>query len=171
MELLRRFNRTRTGQALFAWELAHYLRLIHRTTRWQVDRPPGAAAVIDGADPFIACFWHGRLATMRRAWQRDPKSFHILISGHRDGTLIARAIERLGFATIWGSSRRGGTAALRTIRQTIDRGHCIGITPDGPRGPRMRVSEGIIARARLLTAPGHRPSQFTLSTVRHFPQP
>src|SRR5207248_5501974 len=51
------------------------------------------------------------------------------------------------------SSRRGGTAALRTMLRRIEAGDCIGITPDGPRGPAMQASTGIINVARLGRVP------------------
>jgi len=35
----------------------------------------------------------------------------------------------------------------------LGRGEYAGITPDGPRGPRMRAGDGIIALARLSGAP------------------
>ena len=42
---------------------------------------------------------------------------------------------------------------MRKMLRTIKRGGCIGITPDGPHGPRMRASLGAIALARLSGAP------------------
>ncbi len=153
MALTKRVLRSKTGQALIGWLLAGYLRLLRATTRWRITRPPAAAALLDGGTPFIACFWHGRIATMRAAWSREPKRFHMLISGHRDGLVIARAMRRLGFGTIEGSSRRGGAEAFRALRQVLERGDCVGITPDGPRGPRMRAKIGAIKAAQTSGVP------------------
>jgi lysophospholipid acyltransferase (LPLAT)-like uncharacterized protein len=55
----------------------------------------------------------------------------------------------LGIGTIAGSTTRGGTVALRGIIRALKSGEYVGITPDGPRGPRERVSTGTIAAARL----------------------
>ena len=150
---MKRVLRSESGQAGIGRLLAGYLRLLRATTRWRITRPPAAAALLDGGTPFIACFWHGRIATMRAAWSREPKHFHMLISGHRDGLVIARAMRRLGFGTIEGSSRRGGADAFRALRKVLERGDCAGITPDGPRGPRMRAKNGAIKAAQTAGVP------------------
>ena len=67
---------------------------------------------------------------------------HILISEHRDGELITQVIKRLGFSVVRGSTTRGGARALREMSLRIDRGHLC-VTPDGPRGPRRSVHQGI----------------------------
>jgi lysophospholipid acyltransferase (LPLAT)-like uncharacterized protein len=88
----------------------------------------------------------------------------MLISVHRDGELIARTVAMLGIAAVRGSTARqkpgedkakdkGGAAALRQMIRILKSGGGVGITPDGPRGPRMRVSPGTIALATLSGAP------------------
>jgi lysophospholipid acyltransferase (LPLAT)-like uncharacterized protein len=77
----------------------------------------------------------------------------MLISRHPDGQLIARTVAHFGIRTVAGSSSRGGGAALRLMVKALKAGDCVGITPDGPRGPRMRASEGAIHVARLSGAP------------------
>jgi hypothetical protein len=37
--------------------------------------------------------------------------------------------------------------------KALKAGDCVGITPDGPRGPRMRASDGAVALARLSGVP------------------
>jgi lysophospholipid acyltransferase (LPLAT)-like uncharacterized protein len=51
-------------------------------------------------------------------------------------------MERLGLSVVTGSSSKGGAHALREMIRLLKRGFRIGITPDGPRGPRMRVQMG-----------------------------
>ena len=77
----------------------------------------------------------------------------MLISQHRDGQLIARTIGHFGFETIVGSSSHGGARALRSMVTALAAGDCVGITPDGPRGPRMRADNGIVTVARLSGVP------------------
>src|ERR1700739_4204747 len=50
-------------------------------------------------------------------------------------------------------TRRGGSAALRTMVKRLRGGDCVGITPDGPRGPAMTASVGIVNLARLAGVP------------------
>lgn len=131
--------------ALFIW-------LVHKTTRWTVERPPATEAIIAAKGAFIGCFWHGRMIIMTAA--RPPgQPVHVLISGHRDGVLISRVIAQLGMDTVPGSSRRGGVAALGRLHDLLRQGQMVAITPDGPRGPRMRVKPGIIKSAQLSGLP------------------
>jgi lysophospholipid acyltransferase (LPLAT)-like uncharacterized protein len=148
----KRLLRIRALQALLVRAAALYIGLVHRTTRWTVDCPATSRAILGGRQPFIGCFWHGRLAMMLAA--RPPgQPVHVLVSGHRDGLLIARGLARFGVATVEGSSRRGGAEALRRIAQLVRAGGAVAITPDGPRGPNMRAKAGAIKAAQLSGAP------------------
>jgi lysophospholipid acyltransferase (LPLAT)-like uncharacterized protein len=80
-------------------------------------------------------------------------SFHMLISAHRDGRIIAGAMTYFGIETIAGSTSRGGSGALRAMLKRLKAGGCVGITPDGPRGPAMTASIGIVNIARLAGVP------------------
>ncbi len=77
----------------------------------------------------------------------------MLISAHPDGRLIAKTVAHFGIDAVAGSSRRGGAEALRALVRLAKGGASIGITPDGPRGPRMRIREGALALARLSGVP------------------
>jgi hypothetical protein len=85
-------------------------------------------------------------------WQRMAP-MHMLISAHRDGRIIAGAVSYFGIQTIAGSTRRGGSAALRNMLKKLKEGDCVAITPDGPRGPAMKVGIGIVNAARLAEVP------------------
>lgn len=132
--------------------IALYIRLVYATSRWTVEGGAAAQRHFRDKRPFILAFWHGRLLMMPMAWPRDLP-IHMLISGHRDGRIIADAVGHFGIASIAGSSSRGGLAALRAMVKTLKDGACVGITPDGPRGPAMQASAGIVAAARLAQVP------------------
>ncbi len=137
--------------------IALYVRLVRITSRWETRGEENIRPFWESGQPCIVAFWHGRLLMMPPAWQTERK-MHVLISQHRDGELIARAMDRFGILSIRGSTakrgqNKGGGAALRGIVQTLKRGDCIGFTPDGPRGPRMRASMGVVAAARLAKVP------------------
>ena len=128
------------------------IRLVWLTSRWRVIRPPGLESLWNSDRPIIVCFWHARLMMMPFAWTR-AQSFNMLISSHADGQFIAGTVSWFGFKTIAGSSSRGGAGALRALVRVLKGGNTVGITPDGPRGPRMRASGGAVALARLAGAP------------------
>jgi lysophospholipid acyltransferase (LPLAT)-like uncharacterized protein len=139
-------------QGLIARLAAAYVRLAHRTIRWTVLGADGPQRLWREGRPFIVCFWHGRMLMLPPGWATD-RPVKILISHHRDGRLIARTVARFGIGTVGGSTSRGAVAALRAILRELDAGVCVGITPDGPRGPRMRASAGVIGIARRAGVP------------------
>ena len=128
--------------------IAAYLKFVFKTTHWQYIDWHYPEAYWQNNKPFITCFWHNRLLMTCFAW-RGPHQFHMLISGHGDGRLIAETVAHYNVATIVGSRSQGGTNALRSILRILKKGMTVGITPDGPRGPRFKVSDGIAAMAKL----------------------
>jgi lysophospholipid acyltransferase (LPLAT)-like uncharacterized protein len=134
------------------WLGALYIRLVRATAPWQVVNGDVPQAYWDQGKPFILAFWHGRLLMMPYVWPRE-KTIHMLISQHRDGQIIARTVGHFGIRTVAGSSSKGGAAALRAMVKALKGGEYVGITPDGPRGPRMHASDGIVAVARLAGVP------------------
>lgn len=139
-------------RALLCWIGAQYIRFVWLSGRWRVDNSAAPAALWEAQKPFIMAFWHGHLLMMPHAWRRG-NAMHMLISQHRDGQLIARVISHFGLGTVAGSSSKGGSAALRAMLKALKAGDYVGITPDGPRGPRMRASDGIVSVARLAGVP------------------
>ena len=144
---LKQILKRKEAQIMGAWVGALWVRVVAKSTRWEVRTSDQAQRVMDGSEPFIGVFWHGRMMMMPHAWQR-PGRIHMLISEHRDGLLVSRLIARLGFPTLTGSTSKGGMTALRAMKRLLAAGDCIGITPDGPRGPRMRVKPGTIKIAQ-----------------------
>jgi hypothetical protein len=151
MRLSRRLLANGSVQGALARLAAGYLRLVHATNRWQRIgfEAALAGAAQGGRTAAVACFWHGRMLMMPFA-RVAPYRYAIVISSHRDGQLIARTVARLGIPTIVGSTTRGATGATKTCIEQLRRGNTvICITPDGPRGPRMRASAGAVEMARL----------------------
>jgi lysophospholipid acyltransferase (LPLAT)-like uncharacterized protein len=131
---------------------ALYIRLVWATSSWRVVNGAVPEAAWASGKPFILAFWHGRLLMMPYAWRRGIK-MNMLISTHRDGELIAETIRHFHLGSVRGSSRRDGAQALRAMLKALKAGECVGITPDGPRGPRMRASEGVVGIAKLAGVP------------------
>jgi lysophospholipid acyltransferase (LPLAT)-like uncharacterized protein len=89
---------------------------------------------------YIYAFFHEVMLFPAYYW--NWPEMHILISDHRDGEMITQVVRRLGFGVVRGSTTRGGARALREMSLRIDRGNLC-VTPDGPRGPRRHVHQGI----------------------------
>ena len=129
---------------------AAYIRLVHRTTRWQWDGREHLQKVIDDETPVIVAFWHCRLLLMCPVMELSLIPVRTMVSNNRDGEVISRIVQRFGHDTIRGSGRNpkktktkgGGSAALSMLRHLLD-GGIAAITPDGPRGPRFIAQPGV----------------------------
>ncbi len=77
-----------------------------------------------------------------------------MISQHKDGEAITRTVEYLGINSIRGSSSRGGAAKvlISAIKEIKGGGNDVAITPDGPRGPRHSVADGVVAISQKTNA-------------------
>ncbi|HXC29764.1 MAG TPA: lysophospholipid acyltransferase family protein [Stellaceae bacterium] len=149
---LRQFVRSDRLRRVLCYSIHLYIRFVHLTNRWSIEGAEHPRRLRDAGRPFILAFWHGRLMMIPMAWQRLAP-IHMLISAHRDGRIIADSVAHFGVQTVTGSTRHGGSAALRSMVKSLAAGDCVGITPDGPAGPAMVASTGIVNVARLSRAP------------------
>lgn len=132
-----------------AWVAYRYIQFVFGTTQWERQGEQYPQIYWQAQKPFIVCFWHSRLLMVAYAW-RSTMPFSMLISQHADGEIIARTVGHLGIRWIPGSSSKQGTQALRALRQALKEGSTIGVTPDGPRGPRYQVAPGVVRLALLM---------------------
>ncbi|MBN2021418.1 MAG: lysophospholipid acyltransferase family protein [Pirellulales bacterium] len=98
----------------------------------------------------IYVFWHEYIPFP--FYLRGHCNFAILLSRHADAEILSRAAYHMGFEIVRGSTNRGGTSALRELLRKSRR-MSLGITPDGPRGPRRRMAPGAIYLASRLGLP------------------
>lgn len=161
---IRKFLRLRFLRVTGSWLIAQYIRLVWFSSRWDVVGEDYPSELWRDGKAGIIAFWHGRLMMMPFAWKRGV-AFNMLSSPHPDGRIIADAVRNLGISNIFGSSSRGGSAALRGILGALKASQSIGITPEGPNGPRMRVTQGTMTIARLSGVPIY---PLTFSARRHW---
>lgn len=109
---------------------------------------------------FVLAFWHRRLVMMplsypfkRRSPEGEKRGVAILSSDSKDGEISAAIWRHLGIHAVRGTASHGGGAqGLVKMIQVVRQGWDLGITPDGPRGPRFEVKPGVIAVARKTRA-------------------
>ncbi|MCK4546664.1 MAG: lysophospholipid acyltransferase family protein [Candidatus Eisenbacteria sp.] len=95
----------------------------------------------------IYAFWHSSLLISPFFYRN--RGIVGLISHSRDGELLTRAVELLGYVIVRGSTSRGSTQAFRRLVRRLREGRDVALTPDGPRGPREVAQVGTIELARL----------------------
>lgn len=133
------------------WVAAGVIRLVHASLRIErLGEEPLRRMWADGQHIILA-FWHDELLLMAKGY-RGPGA-KVLISSSRDGELIARTMAYFAIGAVRGSSTRGGRAAFRELldlaREPVD----LALTPDGPKGPRHQVKDGVVQLARLSGRP------------------
>jgi lysophospholipid acyltransferase (LPLAT)-like uncharacterized protein len=128
------------------------IRALARTMRIETVNGEAIAERWRAGHSAILAFWHGRQLMMARV-PYGGRGVDILISRHRDGELISRAMRSFGFSSVRGSTTRGGAAALKALIQRARAGRDLVITPDGPKGPRQIAQPGVIHLARATGLP------------------
>ena len=109
--------------------------------------------------PVLLCLWHNRLAISMRAWERfgipniRSAGLVALISASHDGGVLARTLKYFHVEAVRGSSSRRGAQALLELTSWTEKDYAIAITPDGPRGPRYKIHDGIVALSQLSGLP------------------
>jgi lysophospholipid acyltransferase (LPLAT)-like uncharacterized protein len=156
----RSIRRSWIVQRLLGLMLGGYMELVSRSTRWKSPNHEVVEAVWAKGGGVIGAFWHSRFLMTVAGWPRrkgiqPPK---ILISMSPDGEFVAIGAQLLKVGVIRGSKAKGkkdkgGATAFREMLRHVKGGGCMAISPDGPRGPRMRAGLGAIQLAKLSGAP------------------
>ena len=132
-----------------------YVLFVYKTSTIELKNRKNIDRLFKKKESFIYAFWHDQLLMCPLTWQSEFE-IKVLISKHRDGDIIARLISKLGFKAIRGSTHKsgktknkGGLTSARQMIKSLKNGISIGISPDGPKGPRHKVSDGILSISRL----------------------
>lgn len=128
------------------------LRLLRMTMRLEFRNTDKVDVFWKNGKNAVIAFWHSRQLMLPFVYAGRGK-VSVLVSSHRDGELIAQTIGYFGMGTLRGSSTRGGVAALKGLVRAARAGEDIGVTPDGPRGPKQIVQMGVIELAKLTGLP------------------
>lgn len=105
----------------------------------------------ESGEPAIYSLWHENIAI--GSWVLKKRNLVAMVSQSRDGELIARALETMGFGIVRGSSSKGGARALLNMIRLIKKGQSAIVTPDGPRGPSQQLQEGVLTLAQKTGKP------------------
>ena len=138
------------------WLIRVLVTIVGATLRYRVE-DPGRVLDTVPATPLIFVFWHNRIFLLpqlfRKYWcPRGRKRVAVLVSRSKDGALLADVLACFRLRCVRGSSSRGGKEALRELTRLVEEGYDIGITPDGPRGPRYVLQPGCVNLAQLTGA-------------------
>ncbi len=125
-----------------AWLVVSLMKLLFATCRKRWNIYPGT----NGWDPslpdrFLYSVWHDVL--FFPLLMAKPHNGCALTSRHQDGAYIAETLRLLNVGPYRGSTNRGGAQAVRQLLGVAEQRQHITITPDGPRGPRRTMKDGV----------------------------
>ena len=125
------------------------IKLIYLTNRKTFHHPK-----LNENEAFIFVAWHGDLVSQPINYfnKRPNGKVKTMISQSKDGEIIAKVYSLFGIGAIRGSSSKGAAKALISTIREIKSGYDIALSPDGPRGPRFSVADGVIAIAQKSSA-------------------
>ena len=153
--MIKYFSSFRLIQTLISLVGSIYILTVYKTSKVNLKNRKKIENLLERKESFIYSFWHDQLLMCPLTWQSNS-SIKVLISKHRDGDIIAQLISNLGFEAIRGSTHKtnkiknkGGLLSARKMIKSLKNGISIGISPDGPKGPRHKVSDGILSISRL----------------------
>jgi lysophospholipid acyltransferase (LPLAT)-like uncharacterized protein len=125
---------------------AAVIRVLASTWRFRVTNGAVLGEVHARGQRVLYTLWHGELLPL--LWLHRNEGVAVVISEHRDGEIVARIAQTLGYATIRGSSSRGGSRALIGLMRELESGRDAAVTPDGPRGPARVFAPGAAIAAQ-----------------------
>ena len=142
---------------MIGWLLRILVTLIGSTLRWRIDDPAHLLAHTPQR-PCIFAFWHNRIFLLPYLFRKHWHSRHrdrvaVLVSASKDGEKLARVLSKFNLICVRGSSSRRGKEALRELTRLVEEGYDVGITPDGPRGPKYHCQDGVISLSQMTQAP------------------
>lgn len=144
---------------IFSYSAVAILKVLSATYRWKyVNRERFEALVREGG--VILPFWHNRIIGGCTAPVFRPHDSVVIISEHFDGEIIARVAACFSHRSTRGSPKAHGLEALKGLETELMKGSIVGITPDGPRGPKYKAQPGV---AMLCMHSGRTVLPFTAS--------
>ena len=128
-----------------AGKLVYYLSsLLRKTLTIQIITHPE----YNNHTPYLFAFWHGKQLLPVLELNTHQTKRVVLVSPSKDGDILSAWLEKLGFETIRGSSRKDNIKALAIMMRKLKSGYSIGYGIDGPIGPIYKVKPGMTHMAQ-----------------------
>lgn len=129
--------------------------VLKATLRTEREGLAGVQSLVDRDERFVLSFWHRRLVMMPLAYpfrrknsSGERRGVAILSSDSKDGERSAATWRWYGIHAVRGTTGHSGAQALVKMIQIVKQGWDLGITVDGPRGPRQQAKPGVLAVSR-----------------------
>ncbi len=104
----------------------------------------------------IYAIWHDSLFILPRLipfYCQKHISTYIMISKSRDGNFPSMLAESFSGLEVIRVGHKTKASALKTGIDLLMKGHSLLLTPDGPRGPRRKIKEGVTTASKFSQKP------------------
>lgn len=109
----------------------------------------------------LFAFWHRNILSFVGFYRKRPIT--TMASQSKDGEIISRILEGMGYRMVRGSSSKGGSGALKALASLLRQGFVGAMTVDGPRGPAHIPKAGTLLLGKLS---GHKIIPFSCHPER-----
>ncbi len=150
---LKKIVKSKFVQTLFGRLIYLYVFFVYKTSYWKYEGLK--EEYFKKEFSFLVAFWHGRALSDTFVFlkKKFEQTVSVLVSMHRDGRVMASAMDAMGIKTIDGSSKKGGASAALEIVKKLQKGeNIIALAPDG-RKPGYKMTQGVIGLAKQSQRP------------------
>lgn len=130
-----------------------YSKVVGLSSRWRMEGIDEARAAVENTNA-IWIAWHARATMMPFFWQKlFNRKMAALVSPHHDGQLIAHFLRWFHIIPVSGSTNENPRQSALELMRALQDGYDLFISPDGPRGPRMRMKKSPVYYAQKTGKP------------------
>lgn len=132
---------------IFVW----LIRIWFATCRIRIHGQKYRDQINDSKGPAVATFWHYTIFFIFYFMRKE--SAVAMVSASKDGEYISRVANKMGFATVRGSRKKGGMQAIKGLIRYMREGRNAALVADGSQGPARVVQAGSIILSSHAEAP------------------
>ncbi len=152
MNIIKKFSKNSFGQKIIGIIVFLISKFIFHSIRWDCLSKKEKKIIFKKKQSYIFCCWHNRLFLGPYFLPKHVK-INALQSSHSDGMMTAIIFKLININIIFSSSKRGGTKAFINMVKAIKNGESVALTPDGPKGPKQKIKDGLIKLSQFTGAP------------------
>jgi lysophospholipid acyltransferase (LPLAT)-like uncharacterized protein len=140
-------KKTKLSVVLGPYIYKYLMLAITLTCRVKTHGKENVTGLKENNKPWIYSIWHDNVLIC--PWALRKQNGVVMVSDSKDGEIISRTVELFGNTTVRGSTSKNSTKATRQVLKSLKQGKPLAITPDGPRGPKHKLQDGVLWLAAL----------------------
>ncbi len=142
--VFKRVTKSKIFVKSFSFVMFLYASFVGKTSKWKFEGIKNYTE--NDKKPIIWVGWHSRATMMPFFWTKvvENRRMSALVSPHQDGQLIANFLKWYGISPVNGSTNERAKESALELMRDLQSGVDLFISPDGPRGPRMRMKKSPI---------------------------